>query len=331
MNQVKAVRRVGQRMNGGSRVWILGLFAVLLLPGCGEGSDMPEVPEAPDQAVEAVAESMAQGEPIMLWAAMPESYRGDVTEVVHSFADAVDPEVYDKSFAVVSKMADVLSSQKQFILNHPMMANNENVDTDALEANWDQAVGALQTLAGSSVSSIDGLKSLDIAAFLNGEGAAIAGNLQALSAASEENPMAQLANVTAKVVEETDNSVTVEVTNPDGETEREEMVKVEDRWVPAEMAEQWDKNITDAKARITEMKEQGVPNKPQIMGGLTMMESTLDQLQQAENQQQFNQAVNQVMMMVMGPMMGPGGGGPGGGMPGGSGGKPGAPAPGGAQ
>jgi len=294
---------------------------------------MPEVPDAPDEAVEAVAESMARGEPIMLWAAMPESYRGDVTDVVHSFAGAVDAEVYDKSFAVVGKMADVLSSQKQFILNHPMMADNPNMDKASLEANWDQAVGTLQTLAGSSISTIDGLKAVDIASFLNGEGAAIAGNLRTLSAASKDNPMAKLAEVTAKVVEQSDDAVTVEVTNPDGGTERTEMVKVEDRWVPADMAERWETNIADAKERIAKMKEQGMPNKPQIMGGLSMIESTLDQLQQAEDQQQFNQAVNQVMMMFMGPMMGPGPGGgggmPGGGMPGGS--APGGTMPGGVQ
>ena len=80
--------------------------------------------------------------------------------------------------------------------------------------------------------------------------------------------------------------------------------KVEERWVPVAMANQWAAGITESTANLEAMSaDQMAAQKPQIMGVLTMVDGVLTQIAAAETQEQFDQSLKGAMMPLMGMMM----------------------------
>ena len=66
-------------------------------------------------------------------------------------------------------------------------------------------------------------------------------------------PISAYSGVSVKALESTDTTATLEMTGPEGDVETEEFVKVEDRWVPAEMATDWTTSMADAQAQLEAM------------------------------------------------------------------------------
>jgi len=150
------------------------LTTLCLLTACGDSA--PSVPDTPDGTVKAVADGLANNNPRVVWAAMPESWQKDVDGVVDSFADAVDTEIYDKSFALISKLGDVLKNKKSLILE---LAKDEQagrqlpLDASKIETNYDAVVSMVNTIAKSDLAKKDSLKSMNIGKFLGSTGASI--------------------------------------------------------------------------------------------------------------------------------------------------------------
>ena len=82
----------------------LGLLVLVsLFAGCSRNEAAP-VAETADQAVLQVTEGLADGQPQVLWHALPTSYQQDVTDLIHEFGDKMDAELWNRSFGVVQKI-----------------------------------------------------------------------------------------------------------------------------------------------------------------------------------------------------------------------------------
>jgi hypothetical protein len=92
--------------------------------------------------------------------------------------------------------------------------------------------------------------------------------------------------------------------NPEGtacETKDLKMVKVEGKWIPADMAANWAAGIADAKAKVAMMDpSQIAAQKPQIMAMMAMVDGALTQIANASTQEEFNAAIGGIMGMVAG-------------------------------
>jgi hypothetical protein len=279
--------------------------ASLLFSACGGGEDKSSagpLPEAPDAAIEAISLRLGEGDAGVLWEALPESYRGDLTEIIHEAGNVVDAELYDRGFGLVGRLADVAEKQRDFILNSPFA---QNVDVENAKANWQPVVQLLRLVGTSELSTAAGLQSLDPQAFLDGTASEVLDLVDELSALSgEESPLAQFAALQAEVVEGGADTATLTMTVPGQPAETESFTKIEGKWVPTEMASQWASSMEEARAQLKKAAEgAGAQNKPQILGVLGMMEGVLTQLETAETQEQFDQALQGAMMPMMGLMM----------------------------
>jgi len=268
--------------------------------------------DSPEAAFKAVMKGMADGKPEVIWGALPKSYQKELQDdVVRAFAGKMDAEVYGKGVAVLKKTAALLKDKKDLLL--PMVAQNPmvqmaQVDAEKLKGNWDKIVGFLDTLLASEIGDLERLKKADINSFLQVTGGKLMKQAADLSAVSKEDPYKDIQSKAAgskiEVVKVEGDKATVKITAPGEPEKTEEMVRVEGKWLPKEMVDGWKEGVTDLKAKIAGLDL--AAQKPQIMGGLAMAETTIDQLAKAKDAEEFMKIIGQVMGPLMGGMA-PGG------------------------
>lgn len=300
---------------------VLTLTLLLSFPGCGQASDdgtapangaaaiastQIDIPETPDGTILAVATALADGQPRALWDAMPASYQSDVTGLIGEFAEKMDEDLYNKSADVTRKAVNLLKTKKDLFLQMqggPVGGMFMMTDKQVLTDNWDGLTDLLDTLASSEVSTLQGLKGVDVGTFLGGTGAQVMSKTQALMKAvnpADANELDKLRELEVEVLESTDDTATVRVTSGD-ETDEMTLTRVDGRWVPDDMAEQWDAQIAEARQNLADMVDDPdfEQNKAQTMTMLENVDAALDQLGQAETVEQLQQGIGGLMQVLM--------------------------------
>lgn len=294
--------------------------ATAAAPAAGGAAPAPATPAAvsPDAYVNDVLHSFASGDATKLWDALPAKYQSDVKSIVAEFAGKVDADLWNKGFALLGKTAKVLKEKKQYVLGSQIAGAFAPPDAkEAVSKNWDSIVGMLETVATSDIKTIDGLKSVDIGKFVSTTGnALLSGGMKAAEAA---NPQAKaelerVRKAEVKLVKTEGDTATLSMVDESGAPKEKVFKKVDGKWLPAEMVAAWDKGVADIK---TDMASVAIPpeQKAQAMGGIAMVESTIDQLAAAKDQAEFDKVLAGIFTMFA-PMMGPGGAAPGGPAPG---------------
>ncbi len=283
---------------------LLAMLMSLLLGGCGK--DTPKTPETPTGAIQAVTQGLNEGKPAVVWEAMPASYQTDLTDMAHTFATKMDAEIYDKAFGILGKVTNVLKTKRDFILNSAL-TQNAPVDKEKLTTNWNGVVDLFTAITASDVKTLENLKTIDIGKFLQNDGAKIFSTLRTVASIQEGNPLEKLADIKVELVQSEDDSATVKITAPDEEEEEIDMIKVEGKWIPKEMAEDWSNMITDGKASLEDMAQNALAEKkPMVIGMMAGVEAAIDQLAQSKTQAEFDKVIGGLMGSMMGGMMGPG-------------------------
>ncbi len=279
---------------------VLGAF----FTGCSKDEPAPVAGSA-DEAVRLVTDGLADGRPEVVWHALPASYQGDITELVHGFAGKMDAELWNRTFEVVEKATQVLDEKRDFILDHPMLASQMD-DRDEAEEAWDAVVDILEIVVESDLSDLDRMKKLDVERFLSKTGGDLFDGFEALAAISPTGSMPglNLADAEATLLSSDGDSARVRVEIPGQPTEEMDFTRVEGKWIPAEMAAEWDDTMAEARLELAKLSgEEMAKNKAATMMQLTMVEGALDQLLATKNEQEFNNAIGGLMGMAMGAMM----------------------------
>jgi hypothetical protein len=220
----------------------------------------------------------------------------------------------------VQKAVRVLKEKKEFLLKQPTLAM-ARVDPKIAAENWDGAVGVLDTITSSELADLEKLKTLEVGAFLDGTGKKVADQLAALAKAADEKkmsltefpgvtvdamPLAGIAKAKLSTVKMEGDTATLRVEN-EGKTEDHEVVRVDGKWLPKEMVDQWQGKMEAAKAALTkDMPERLQKGKEQIVPLIQKLQAALDQMLAAKTQPEFDQVIGQLLQAFM--SQGPGGG-----------------------
>jgi hypothetical protein len=283
------------------------LFSVLVL-GCARRADtvapQPLLPETPDGTVLAVAKHLADHDPGILWEALPASYRTDITDLTRAFAGAMDAELYDRSMALLRRTVEVLQ-EKQPIILASRTVTGTGVDVAALERGMTGALAAGHALLTSPVATLEGLGAIDWKPFLGTTGAQLMALADATPAAgaeeAAEQPLAMLRSLEVATVSATADAAVLRLSSGDREPKEIKLTRVEGRWVPTEMAEQWPQRVAEAKAKLAELTpERFAELKPQALMGLAMAEGFVGQVAAIQTPEQFDAAVGPMIEAVMG-------------------------------
>lgn len=274
---------------------------VFLGAGCSPKSKQVVIPDAPDAAMRVIADELAAGKAGVLWAAMPASYQLDVTDVVRTAGTKMDPEVYDGTFAILKRLADVADKQRAFILANPMA---QQMDKAKAEANWSHGVAMVRALATSQLASAEGMRAFEGEKFLSTTGSELLGLAQEMSKASGEDFFAKLKAVRFTATDVTATSASIKAETEGKPADASTFTKIEGRWVPQEMAAQWTEKMAEAKKNLAAITPEEIQkNKPQVLGALAMANGVLTQLEEAKTQAEFDAALQGAMMPLMGLMM----------------------------
>lgn len=266
-----------------------------------KSADRTALPQAPDEAVRAVLQGIRENNPRAVWEFLPAGYQRDVNDLVHEFADRMDPELWNGVFTSLKKLVRLLKTQKRWILSHPKLNAAETINVDELEANWGGLVGLLETLAESEISDVRQMKKLDVGELLQTTGGRLMEQLAALSRLHPEDPFEQdvtrrLAEIEVTVVSSDGETARVRLRAPDSDEPPQEFdfVKIEGKWIPRPLAEQWETNIAQAKAKLAQLTPERVAQlKGRMLPALHGFNATVDQLQGAKTQAEFDMVVQQ--------------------------------------
>lgn len=283
----------------------LCLFCLAAFSGCAAESNgtvapAQSIPDTPDGTVAAVAETLADGHPEVLWQALPESYRNDLTELTRTFAGKMDPQLYDRSLAVLRRAVEVLQDKQQLILDSETVAMS-GADRERAEQTMGSFLGIAQTLLNSEITTLEGLGNVDWEQYLATTGASLMEQARKIKLEEDEDPMAGLRTLQAEVLESTADTATLRLTMEGEEPEEVEMTRVEGRWVPTELAEEWSEKMAEARQGLAEMSPEKMDEvKGQAMMGLAMAEGMIEQVAAVETAEEFDALIGPMLEAVMG-------------------------------
>ena len=299
-------------MNKTSRMKrLLCPVVALMLLAVGVPALAVDIPSTPDGTVRAVAEGLADRHPEVIWQALPPTYQKDITELTHAFAERMDPTVWEAAFALGSRTAGLLRDKKDIILASSM-AEAAGEEREQLEGGWDEMVSMFDSFFSSGVSSLDTLKTIDWEQYLATTGKDLMDLAAEKSKADGDDTFdreftQKLRQAKVEVISSEGDSATLRMTAPDEEPEEMQLTRVEGRWVPSDMAKDWDKNVAEAKAKLAALTDEEIQQgSMQAMMMIGMVDGVLAQLETVETAEEFDQAIEGLLGPFLGGMMGAG-------------------------
>lgn len=273
---------------------LVGLMCVIAAPVAAA-----DIPDSPDGTVRAVAEGIAAGHPEVVWHALPASYQLDVTELTRLLGETVDPQLWDSAFATCRRAAATLALKKDIILASSTLQQT-GADVEEIDSGWDAGVAVLDALCSSDISTTAGLKTVEWEQFLETTGASIVERARTAGDDASSNPIDELRRTEIETVSVEGDMAVVRMTRPDEEPEDVTLVRIEGRWVPADLAQGWDERMAEARERLGSMTdEERMEMSTQGMMFLGMADGFLAQLEAVETPEQFDQ----MLAAIVGPFL----------------------------
>lgn len=290
----------------------LAMLALTIVIGCtGVTGDPLAIPDSPDGTVRVVLDGLVRHHPEVVWRVLPPSYQQDVADLALTFADSVDPVVFDRAVAVARKGAVVLQSKKDLILGSESVARSQ-IDPDSVDAFWEASVHMLDAVLASDVADLQTLRELDVEAWLAGTGATLMDQASQLPAENEEmesfaQRVAAFEQAEVELVSEDGDSAVVMITAPEEAPVELELVRVEGRWIPVELDAQWPRAIAEAEAKIRSLDsddDAAAQLRVQVLFGIGIVEGFIDEIDRMETSDELDGLIGGVLGNIMAPQGG---------------------------
>ena len=323
-------------------------MGAMILAGCSQQNNEPQIekaaapkaqlPSGADSVVLIPIKLLEEEDPKLLWEMLPPSYQTDVTNLIHSFVNNMDQQLWDKLFEVLSQ-AGLLLNDKQDLIT--AMIEENLGGTDALPEEMQQSLETmgkmLQTLVESDLGKHATAKGMDPGKFLDETGKELFKLIAETSKLEEGDPWnteikTKLKDIKVEIISQESDTATISVSGmpdlPDideltaqlpgfDDSElpglsmlrngEQQVIKVEGKWIPKAMADEWKDNMSEASEMINnDLKNMlGPEEEKQVMNIMNAVQMGLAGAAKAKTQQELQMAM---MQAVMGALMSAGGG-----------------------
>ena len=287
------------------RLAVASLIVIAAL-GCARNADSIDnvftIPDSPEGTVLAFAETVRDDHAEDIWKFFPESYQRDINEITTTFAEKMDPAVYDQAFAIVMRAIEVLDDRKEIILASETFKST-GANADEIRKGLSNTQFFTDTLKASQIATLAGLGSVDWEQFLATTGNTLIKHAKTIKAEGGENPLNDLDSLKVETVAIADDRATLRISSDKHEPEDVEMVRVESRWIPAEMADEWAKGMEEARQGLAEITpETMVAQKTQIMMFFGMANGLIEQIASLQTPEEFDAAIGPMLAPFLGGM-----------------------------
>lgn len=289
-----------------------------LLSGCGKSGQSAKS-LGPAESMNAMIDGVSNQKMEAVWEFLPTSYQTDVNGLVKEFATKMDPEMYNGTFQTAQRLTKLLKDKKAFILKNQTIQGLP-IPPEKVDQFWDPTINLLDTVVQSDISNLDKLKNFDGGKFLSTTGNQLAKSVISISdlipTKENEPSFSEKMKQTKVTVVSTDgDTAKIKIEAPGEKAKEETMVKVEGKWIPKTLADNWNTKMDNARKQLAELTPEKVTaQKEQTLAGLKQVNAVLAQLEKAENEEQFNKTLTPIMapvamfapmlMMQMGQSMG---------------------------
>jgi len=287
---------------------------------------------------------LEEEDPKLLWEMLPPSYQTDVTNLIHNFVNNMDQQLWDKLFEVLSQ-AGLLLNDKQDLITAMIEENlgGTGASPEEMQQSLETMGKMLQTLVESDLGKHATAKGMDPGKFLDETGKELFKLIAETSKLEEGDPWnteikTKLKDIKVEIVSQEGDTATISVSGmpdlPDideltallpgfDDSElpglsmlkngEQQVVKVEDKWIPKAMADEWKDTMSEASEMINnDLKNMlGPEEEKQVMNIMNAVQMGLAGAAKAKTQEELQMAM---MQAVMGALMSAGGGGEGGGL-----------------
>jgi len=297
-----------------------------------------QLPGGADSVVLIPIKLLEEEDPKLLWEMLPPSYQTDVTNLIHDFVNNMDQQLWDKLFEVLSQVGLLLKDKQDLIT---AMIEENLGGTGASQEEMQQSLETmgkmLQTLVESDLGKHATAKGMDPGKFLDETGKELFKLIAETSKLEEGDPWnteikAKLKDIKVEIVSQEGDTATISVSGipdlPDideltaqlpgfDDSElpglsmlrngEQQVVKVEGKWIPKAMADEWKDNMSEASEMINnDLKNMlGPEEKKQVMNIMNAVQMGITGATKAKTQQELQMAM---MQAVMGALMSAGGG-----------------------
>ena len=308
--------------------------------------------EGPESFVTTPLKALEEKNPKLIWDMLPASYQKDLNGLVQTFANEMDAELWDAGAGLLGGIGELLRTKKDLIAGMlSEMDEAGEIPLSEITSGLEMAGTLLDKLAKSDLGSLNKLRTVDLGNVADTFGRDMMKLIEdSAKAAGEADPfgLETLRSIKVEVVSEDDSNATIKVSGlpeafdfgsltelpgglppglpglpdldelpfadfTDFENGELEVVKVEGKWVPKEIADGWDDAMSDAGEEMGGVGEMAAEDKQMALGVIKALNGSLAGIKKAKTPEQFQMAL---MQATMGAMMGAGGGdfgGPGGG------------------
>ncbi len=239
----------------------------------------------PEGAVSSMVGAVVDGRVGDAYKSLPASYKKDVEEVVKAFGNKMDADIWNETQALFAELGGLVAAKADLIAE--ALADEEDTAADKKEMSGHLKKAApMPTKLGTELS-LDMFKSGNVEKILESSG--ISGIAASLGDAATDK--------IKSVSESDDGSVLAVLADEDGEETEIKFIKVEDAWVPEELAEGWKEGVAEALKSINEM-EFDPKTKEQFLRMSSMFKTAIQQAKDADTEEEFGQAFMMPIMMI---------------------------------
>lgn len=276
-------------------------LVILAFAGCQGGVEDPAaIPETPDGAVQAVLDGLAQHRPEVVWRALPPSYQEDVRAVLASFAENMDPALFERAVAVSRKGVMVLHSKKDLVLSTETVANS-GIDPESIDGLWESSIHFADTVLASDLARLDAYPTFDVDGFLRTSGASLMDHAAGITINDDDTDtvaarLTALEHAGVELVSRDGERAVVLVTTPDGTATEVPMTRVENRWLPNDVVARWPGMIERALERIEFLgSEDAAQMKVQALFAIGLTEGFINQIGEMEAPEDLDNLIGGIL------------------------------------
>ena len=272
--------------------------------GCARTADslvkMQAIPDTPDGTVLAAKDALKNHDAEFLVHALPESYYTELVEITQTFAEKMDPAIYDRAFALIMRAIEVLDDRKEIILASETFKST-GANADDIRKGLTNTQVFTDPLKASEIATVAGLSTIDWEQFMATTGSKMIEHAAAIETESEENPFQDIDSLKVETLDVTGDQATLRVSSANHDPEELKMTRVEGRWIPSEMAEEWPQFIADAHKGLAEMTPENLAAaKTQSMMFFGMADGLIEQIASLQTPEEFDAAIGPMLAPILG-------------------------------
>ncbi len=246
--------------------------------------------------------AVESNQPDRLWDLLPASYQHDMQALMVAFATTADADTWNRVRNLLARFSRALDKQNELVFG--AVAQRKPM-TDAEAARLREWIAAVSKLSGylavNPITDRERWQQGRLRDLLAVEGRALIVLLQTLSESmpdADDNLWQKTRDANVELLSIDGDEASVRVTIADDEDDIT-LKRVEGRWIPAEMAENWQQTAREMQQQIADMDPatpEGRQGRMQTQMVLGMIDGMLTHFEQAESEDELAQIVNSLLM-----------------------------------